>query len=135
MKDMHGKVKVIHAISPQAVGTTGAAGGVTSGVIDRRGYDSIEFFYTSGTSATVADTVTPVIFECDTTGGTFTSVASADLLPDTGEAALTLTTGVSGNIGYRGNERYLKIRLYGTGTATALVAAVAVAGDMDRSPQ
>lgn len=126
MRDMHNNISVLHAITPQAVGTTGIAGGKLSGALDRRGFETVEFIYSSGASATVADTITPVIYEGDTTTGSFTSVAAADLLGT--EEALTLTAAKSGKVGYKGNKRYLKIRLYGTGTATAVVAATAILG-------
>ncbi|MBX9759163.1 MAG: hypothetical protein K2Y29_10340 [Beijerinckiaceae bacterium] len=132
MRDMHNNISVLHAISPQAVGTSGIAGGKLSDALDRRGYDQVEFVYSSGASASVADTITPVVYEGDTTNGSFTSVANADLLGT--EAALTLTAAKSGRVGYQGNKRYLKIRLYGTGTATAVVAAVAVLGAPERAP-
>jgi len=38
-------------------------------------------------------------------------------------------------VGYNGNKRYLKIRLFGTGTATAVVAATAVLGAPAIRPQ
>lgn len=134
MRDMHKNIKILTAIVPKAVGTTGAANGVTSPIIDRQGYQSVEFVYQAGGSATVADTVTPVVFEAAATGDTFTSVAAADLIGD--ETAMTLTTaaGVQKSIGYRGNRRYLKTKLYGTGTATALVAAAAVLGNPNVAP-
>lgn len=134
MRDMHKNIKVVHVIKPVAVGTTGIAGGQLSAVIDRRGYDAVEFAFNSGGSASVADTITPVVYESSVTGSGFTSVASADLIGD--ETALTLTTsaGKAKGIGYRGNKRYLKLRLYGTGTATALVAAVAVLGNPAVAP-
>ena len=115
------------------MGTSGIAGGKLSGVLDRRGFESVEFIYSSGASASVADTITPVIYEGDTTNGSFTSVATADLLGT--EAALTLTAAKSGRVGYNGNKRYLKIRLYGTGTATAVVAATAILGAPAIRPQ
>jgi hypothetical protein len=126
MRDMHNNISILHAITPAAVGTTGIAGGKISGVLDRRGFESVEFIYSSSTSLSAADTITPVVYECATSGGTFTSVATADLLGT--EAALTLTAAKSGRVGYNGNLRYLKIRLYGTGTATAVVAATAILG-------
>lgn len=130
---MHNNISILHAITPAAVGTTGIAGGKLSSALDRRGFDSVEFIYSSGASASVADTITPVVYEGDTTNGSFTSVATADLLGT--EAALTLTAAKSGRVGYNGNKRYLKIRLYGTGTATAVVAAVAVLGKQAQAPQ
>lgn len=134
MKDMHNSISVLAAVKPVAVGTTGIAGGQLSAIIDRRGFSSVEFAYQSGGSASVADTITPVIYEAAATGDTFTSVANADLLGT--EAALTLTTaaGKVGRVGYVGNKRYLKIRLYGTGTATALVAASVILGNPDLAP-
>lgn len=127
MRDMHNNISILHAITPAAVGTTGIAGGKLSGALDRRGFESVEFIYSSGASASVADTITPVVYEGDTTNGSFTSVAAADLVGT--EAALTLTAAKSGKVGYVGSKRYLKLRLYGTGTATAVVAAVAVLGN------
>jgi hypothetical protein len=133
MRDMHNNISILHAITPQAVGTSGIAGGKLSGALDRRGFESVEFIYNSGASASVADTITPVIYEGDTTNGSFTSVATADLLGT--EAALTLSAAKSGRVGYNGNKRYLKIRLYGTGTATAIVAATAILGAPAVRPQ
>lgn len=133
MRDMHNSISVLHAITPQAVSTTGAANGRLSAALDRRGFETVEFIYSSGASASVADTITPVILEGDTTNGSFTSVAAADLLGT--EAALTLTAAKSGRVGYGGNKRYLKIRLYGTGTATAIVAATAILGTPAIRPQ
>lgn len=134
MKDLHKNIKVVHVIKPVAVGTSGIAGGQLSAVIDRRGYNAVEFLFNSGGSASVADTITPVVYESSVTGSGFTSVANADLIGD--ETALTLTTsaGKAKGIGYRGNKRYLKLRLYGTGTATALVAATAILAEPNIAP-
>lgn len=132
MRDMHNNISVINAITPQAVGTTGIANGKLSGVIDRRGFDTVEFVYQSGASASVADTITPVVYECATTGGSFTSVADTDLLGT--EAAITLTAAAVKKVGYQGTKPYLKLRLYGVGTATAIVAATAVLGQPNRAP-
>jgi hypothetical protein len=126
MKDMHNNINVLHAITPQAVGTTGIAGGKLSAILDRQGFESVEFVYQSGASASVADTITPVVYEAAATGDSFTSVADADLLGT--EAAITLTAAASKRVGYKGTKRYLKIRLYGTGTATAIVSAAAILG-------
>jgi hypothetical protein len=132
MRDMHSNIRVLHAITPQAVGTTGAANGRLSGVLDRRGFDTVEFVYSSGLSASAADTITPVVYECETTGGSFTSVADADLLGT--EDPITLSAASTKSVGYRGNKPYLKLKLYGTGTATAIVSASAVLGKPSRAP-
>ena len=134
MRDMHNNIKVVHAISPQAIGTTGAANGKLSSIIDRQGYEAVEFVFQSGASASVADTINPVILEAAATGDSFTSVADADLLGTEAAQKLTLSAAGSSKIGYIGNKRYLKIRLYGLGTATAIVSAAAVLGRPSRAP-
>lgn len=132
MKDMHSKIKIVHAITPQAVGTSGSGGGKTSAYIDRRGYESVEFVFSSGTTGTTGDTMTCVITESDATDSGFTSVADADLIGT--EAARALSAAKSWSIGYRGNKRYLKAQIYGTGTATAVVAGVAILGNPSMAP-
>lgn len=135
MRDMHNNIKVVHAITPQAVGTTGAANGKLSAVIDRRGYDAVEFVFSSGASASVADTITPIVYESDTaTTAGFSAVADDDLLGLEADQKLTLTAAGSSKIGYCGNKRYVGIRLYGLGTATAIVSAVAVLGNPSQRP-
>lgn len=134
MRDMHNNISVISAIAPQAIGTTGIGGGKLSGIIDRRGFEAVEFVFQSGASASVADTITPVIYEAAATGDSFTSVADADLLGTEAGQKLTLTAAGASRIGYIGNKRYLKIRLYGVGTATAIVSAGVLLGKPSRSP-
>lgn len=135
MKDMHSNIKVVHAITPQAVGTTGAANGKLSAVIDRRGFESVEFVFSSGASASVADTINPIVYESDTaTSAGFAAVADDDLIGLEADQKLTLTAAGSSKIGYRGNKRYVGIRLYGLGTATAIVSAAAILGDPHASP-
>ncbi len=133
MHDLHNNIKVVHAITPAAVGTTGAAGGKLSAVIDRAGYESCEFVFSSGASATVADTITPIVYESDTaTTAGFAAVADANLIGS--ETPLTLTAAQSSKIGYKGGKRYVGLRLYGTGTATAIVAATALLGNPRNAP-
>lgn len=133
MKDMHSNIKVVTAITPAAVGTSGAAGGKLSGAIDRRGYESVEFVFNYSTAGASTDTITPIIYESDTaTSNGFTAVADDDLLGT--EAAHVLAAAGAGRIGYRGNKRYVGIRLYGTGHATGTVAAVAVLGNPSLAP-
>lgn len=135
MRDMHNNIKVINAITPKAVGTSGIAGGSLSGVLDRRGYETAEFVFGYSTTASAADTIVPVIYECATSNGSFTSVADADLLPSaSAEAAITLSAAGVSKIGYKGNKRYLKIRLYGTGHATGIVSAALVLAGANMAP-
>jgi hypothetical protein len=143
MRDMHSNIKVLLAIAPQAVGTSGIANGSLSPVLDRRGYQTAEFVIGHGTAGATSDTTSVVVYECATSGGTFTSVADADLLGTEAAAGLPAqatarTSGTGKNIatkvGYRGSKRYLKLRLYGTGHATGIVAANLVLGKPDIAP-
>ncbi len=132
-KDMHNQVKQKFCFT-KAVGTTGAANGSLSPVIDRKGYGGVEFIYSYGVSAAVTDVITPVVLECETSNGTFTSVADADLIGTEADAAYPAATGrtsgvnqnFAARLGYKGDKRYVKTKLYGVGTATAVVSAVAV---------
>lgn len=130
MKDSHNTMKVTRAISPVALGTTGT--GKTSVVIDRAGYEGVEFIYGVGAVTATNATVTPVMKECSTSNGSFTSVADADLLGTEsaiGQAA-TRTSGVSKNVtkrvGYRGSKRYLTIGLVNTVSAGIIGHADAI---------
>lgn len=140
-RDLHHNIKVVCAIAPQAVGTTGAGNGVTSNALDRRGYEAVEFAFNYGTTASVADTITPVIFESDASTGGFTSVANSDLLGTEAGSALPAATRTSGSgknvahqIGYIGIKPYLKARLYGLGSATGLVSATMLLGHARHQP-
>ncbi|MGE0845831.1 MAG: hypothetical protein AB7L41_06145 [Flavobacteriaceae bacterium] len=134
MKDMHNSIKVLRAVGPAAVGTTGASNGTLSGVIDRQGYESVEFVMSRGVSAAATDTITPVLLEADATNGSFTSVADADLLGTEADAVMLGNAATQSKLGYRGNKRYLKLRMYGVGTATAVVAGTAILGEPHLGP-
>lgn len=131
--DLHNNIKVLSTgVYPQAVGTTGSANGVQTPIVDRLGYQGVEFILGFGTIPSTTETITAVVFEGDVTG-TLTSVANADLLgteADASIAAGTRTSGTTKNafkkIGYKGNKRYVRARVYGVGTATALVSVATV---------
>lgn len=140
MRDLHSDIHQTRAISPVALGTTGT--GKTSVYIDRQGYDSLEFILGVGTVTATNATVTPKLTECATTGGSFTTVAAADLLGTIADAtigaAATRTSGVSKNvskkIGYRGGKRYVKISLINTVSAGIIGHADAILGHPVLSP-
>ena len=144
MRDLHNSIRVLKAIPPQAIGTTGAANGSLSDVIDTRGYESVEFIVSHGSGgASVADVTTAILYESDSaTAASFTSVADADLLgTELGigcPAENPRTSGVGKNktakLGYKGNKRYLRLRLYAIGTATSIVSAQAVLSHAARRP-
>lgn len=132
MKDMYNSIKVITAITPAAVGTSGIAGGKLSAAIDRQGFESLEFAFNYSTAGASTDQIVPVVYEANATGDSFTSVADADLLGT--EAAHVISAAGAGKIGYVGSKRYVKLRLYGIGHATGTVGAVAILGNPNIAP-
>lgn len=132
MHELHNNIKVIQTHSGANVGTTGAANGTLSAIVDRLGYASVEFVYGRGVSAAATDSIVPVVVESDTTNGSFTSAAAADLLGS--ETALTGSAAASGKVGYIGAKRYLKLRQYGIGTATCRVNGFAILGNPRHAP-
>ena len=131
MKDLHSKMTATRVVSPVAVGTTGT--GQTGKVIDRAGYDSVEFIVDYGTVTATNAVFTTVMKEGSVTG-TLTSVADADMLGTEllcGLAAGTpRTSGVSKNVskrvGYKGNQRYVNLSISSTVTAGTPVAITAI---------
>lgn len=143
MRDLHNVIKATRCITPVAVGTTGT--GKTGLIIDRQGYDALEYVIEYGSVTATNATITPVLKECDTTGGSFTSVADGDMLPISGAelnaalvAAATRTSGVSKNVvkklGYVGNKRYTQLQLVNTVTAVPIVGATAILGEPSNAP-
>lgn len=134
MNDFHNAFTLkAQTIYPQVVGTTGSANGVLSGIVDRRGYGGVEFIINYGTIPSTTETILPVVLECATTGGSYTSVADADLIGTEAAAGIAAATRVSGStknvakkIGYKGNQPFVKLRVYGVGTATAIISATSL---------
>lgn len=116
-RDVKHNVKSLVALYPAAAGTTGT--GRTSGIIDRRGYNGVGFEMSYGSTAATTLAVSATILECDTTGGSFTSVADSDLIGTEAAASLatsaTRVSGVSKNVtkqvDYIGKKPYLKVKL------------------------
>jgi len=133
MRDLHNTIRVLCAIPPKAVGTTGVAGGSLSNVIDRQGFDALEFAYTYGTTASAVDTMNVIVYESESSTTGFTSVANDHLLgleADAGYGAGAKASGTTQNvakrIGYAGLKRYVRTRVYSTGSATGLISADAI---------
>jgi len=132
MRDIFNRLRLIKAIPPQAIGTSGIAGGSLSDAIDTLDFDAKGFIINHGTAGATSDTTSVIVYESDAATGGFTSVADTDLLGTEAAAGLpaqatSRTSGTGKNlskkIGYIGTKRYLKVRLYGTGHATGLVSA------------
>lgn len=133
-KDMESVTKELVAFNSATISTDTTTAG---NEIDTAGYNSCTFYFSVGT---VTDgTYTPAITECATSGGTFTAVADADLLPDgTGQeaaAVLSASNGI-GKLGYRGDLQYVKFSWVSASTSTGATSctAYAILGDPTHSP-
>lgn len=139
MKTLHDKVRTKRVIGPVAVGVTGT--GLTGKIIDRKGYNGVEFVVNYGTVTATNATVAITVLEGDVTG-TLTSVADADLLGTEVLAGLAATTpraddvskNVSKRIGYIGRKRYVTIKEVPTITAAALINVTAILHTPELAP-
>jgi hypothetical protein len=139
MHDLASNIQVKRVISPVSVSDTTAQVGQ---VIDRAGFESLTYLIAPGAIADADATFTPLLEECDTSGGSYTAVADADMISQTYGTAAETAAGFqfdSDNqvrkIGYVGNKRYTRLTITPVGNASAaLVSAVAVLGHPNFAP-
>ena len=137
-RDTHDNISVVRSVSPVVVGTTGT--GQVGKIVDRRGYDGVEFIISYGTITATSATILPVVKEGDATG-TMTSIADADLLgteAGAGIAAAVRTSGTTKNVtkrlGYVGIKRYVSVNIVPTATAGPPVSASVLLTRPARAP-
>lgn len=116
-KDMESETKELVAFNSQSITTNTTTVG---NEIDTAGYESVTFFNSLGDWTD--GTFTPALTESATSGGSFTAVADADLLPDgTGQEA-TAVLGSADNaitkLGYRGGLQFVKMTFVSAGTSS-----------------
>ncbi|MFA5866909.1 MAG: hypothetical protein WC891_02970 [Actinomycetota bacterium] len=132
--ELHDNVKILRAISPVSGGANDTAS--VSQVIDRAGYDGLEFVIALGSLADVDATFTVLIEDGATTGVTDGAVADAYLLGTEAGAGFTFADddGVR-KIGYKGNKRYVRLTITpATNTGAWLHSAVAVLSEPRKAP-
>lgn len=131
MFDPKNGLKVVPAIAPVAVGTTGT--GQAGKIIDRKGYVGPVLFPISyGSITATAAVFTVTVKEGDATGS-MTSVADIDLIGTEAAAGIAAGARASGTtknvvktVGYKGAKRYVQCGVKSTATAGTPVAANAV---------
>jgi hypothetical protein len=132
-RSLHRNVKVVRAIDPGSLGAT-AGGGVTSKVIDRNGFESLEYAIALGGVTATNAIVTAKVLEGDATGA-LTTAPAANVLGTLTMAGATSAraSGVSKlltkRIGYIGQHRYSALKLIPTVSGAINAAVTAILGD------
>lgn len=130
IRDLHNNIKTTIGIAPVALTgntTTNAA------TIDTQGFESLEVVVASGV---ITDgTETPTFFEGDAANmSDEAAVAAADLIGTMAAFAATDDATIR-KIGYKGNKRYFRIKLTGSGQTTGgLFTVVYVQGHARNAP-
>jgi len=140
MRDLKNNINIVRAVSPVAIGTTGT--GKTSAALDLRGYRSAVLEFSYGTITATNAVFTPLITECATSGGSFTSVADADLIGTEAAAGIAAGTprtsgsnkNVTKRLGYIGAMRYIKAKLSSIITAGTPIGVNLIQGGADQEP-
>ncbi len=134
MRDLHNNIHVARAISPVSVADNTAQ---VSQIIDRQGYESLEFVIATGSLAD-ADATFVVLVE----DGEASNLSDAVAVSDTNLLGTEVLAGFQFDddnevrkIGYLGDKRYVRLTVTPANNASAsLVAAVAVLGHPSYTP-
>lgn len=137
-RSLHRNIKILRAIDPQSLGAT-SSGGKTSKIIDRNGYEGLEFAVAIGGVTATNATVTAVVKDGDATGSLSTATASSVLgtltmIGATTPRASGVSEFVTKRIGYIGPHRYVDIQLVPTISGAINAAAMAILGDPREMP-
>ena len=145
-QDLHDSIRVVRCISPVSLGATGS-GGKTGIVIDRDGFESVEFVVNVGSVTATNAAATLIIQEGDVTG-TMTSIADASMIPNSGgELAASLVAGTprtsgvlntgknfSARVGYIGAKRYVTAKLVPTISGAITAGVDVILGNPRKKP-
>jgi hypothetical protein len=134
MSDLHNKIHAVRAISPVSVGDNTAS---VSQIIDRQGYNSLEFVILTGSLADADATFTVLVEEGAAANlSDAAAVADADLLGLETQASFQYDDdNKCKKIGYRGSKRYVRLTVTPANNASAaLIAAVALLGTPYKAP-
>lgn len=134
MKDLHNNIHVKRVLSPVSVADTTAQVGE---IIDRQGYDSLEYVIATGSIADADATFTVLLEEGDAANlSDAAAVADADLLGTEVLAAFQFDDDNEvRKLGYKGNKRYTRLTITPVANASAaLLSVVAVLGHPASAP-
>ena len=134
MKDLHDKIHTATVIAPVSVSNNTAQVGA---IIDRSGFDSLEYSIALGANAGAAGTYTVLLEEGDAANlSDATTVAAADLRGTIANASWSYTdVNKTRKLGYTGNKRYTRMTVTpASNVAACLFAVTAILGDPVTAP-
>ena len=134
MQDLHNNVHIKRVLSPVSVADTTAQVGE---IIDRQGYDSLEYVIATGSIADADATFTVLLEEGDVANlSDAAAVTDADLLGTEALAAFQFDDDNEvRKLGYKGHKRYTRLTITPVANASAAVlSAVALLGHPASAP-
>ena len=134
MEDLHNNVTPRRVISPVSVADNTAQVGQ---IIDRQGYNSLEYVIATGSRADADATFTVLLEEGDVSNlSDAAAVADADLLGTEALAGFVFSDdNKCFKLGYKGYKRYTRMTITPANNASAAVlSVVAVLGDPHSAP-
>lgn len=131
--EMFNNIDIKRVLSPVSVADNTAQVGQ---VIDRQGFGAVTYVIATGSIADADATFTVLLEECDTSGGSYTAVADADLLGTEALAAFQFDDdNECRKLGYIGIKRYTRLTITPVSNASAaLLSAVCVLGQPELAP-
>lgn len=134
MRDLHNNLHIKRVISPVSVADNTDQVGQ---IIDRLGFQSLEYVIATGSLADADATFTTLLQEGDASDmSDAATVAAADTLGTQSQASFVFSDDDKVfKLGYKGNKRYTRLTITPAANASAaLVCAVAVLGDPEVAP-
>ena len=132
--DLHNGLKTTRVISPiSQAGNTAMVGAI----IDRQGYDSLEFAITLGTITTAGTTYTALLEDGEAANlSDAATVVAPNLLGTLAAASFTdAEVNTTKKVGYIGNKRYVRLTMTPAGnTGASTMSAIAVQGSAAIEP-
>jgi hypothetical protein len=134
MKDLHNNINLKRVISPVSVADNTAQVGQ---IIDRQGYDSLEYVIATGSLADADATFTVLLEEGDVSNmSDAAAVADANLLGTEALASFIFSDDDKVfKLGYKGYKRYTRMTITPANNASAgLISVIAVLGNPANTP-
>jgi len=134
VEDLHNNINIKRVISPVSeAGTTALVGQI----IDRQGYESLEYAIATGSLADADATFTVLLEDGDAANLSDASAVADDFLLGTEALASFIFSDDDKvfKLGYKGNKRYTRMTITPAANASAaLVSVVAILGDPALAP-